>query len=502
MYERFTDRARKVMQLANQEAQRFNHDHIGTEHILLGLVKEGAGVAATILKNNDVDLRRVRLEVEKLVESGPETITMGKLPQTLETKKVMEGAMEEARNLHNAFVGTEHVLLGLIRVKDAVAYQVLTKLGLKLERLREETRGMAELNQEDGPHEKLPSAKKSKTPALDSFTQDITKLARDDKLSPVIGRRNEIDRITNVLSRKDQNSAVLVGDSGSGRRSIVHGLAQQIAANAVRQPIAGSRIAMLDQGLLVAGTKYRGQFEERVKALVNEMSRAKNIILFVPQIHSLTRLGLDDDAGLTAIELLQFAMFQNQIKCIGTCTNAEYDEHFEGDSDLQRLFQTIPITPPSIDETLEILVGIKESYECYHRVEIRDEALQAAVELSVIYLPNAVLPEKAIKLIDDASAQLGAAILPPDRSAIDDQIAARTKQKEEAILAKDFDQAAKLRAEIKELNHKADAAQSQWRSENTPLGTVEVQNIIAALSVETGVSEQDIVERKNIDRGG
>ena len=448
MYERFTDRARKVMQLANQEAMRFNHEYIGTEHILLGLVKEGTGVAASVLKNHDILLRKVRLEVEKLVQSGPEMITMGKLPQTPRAKKTLEYSMEEARNLCHSFVGTEHLLLGLLREKEGVAAEVLTELGLEVKQLRNEIVDLAGANEYVNRERSAP--KKSKTPALDSFTRDINEQAREKSLTPVIGREKEIDRLTTVLCRRDCNCAILVGESGSGRRSIVHGLAQQIVEGSVKQLIAEHRIVSLQQGLIVAGTKYRGQFEERITAMINEMRRAKNVVLFVPQVHLLVRLGVDDETGLSAFDLLKFAMKENQIKCVGTCTDAEYEEFISHDSDLQRLFQMIPVIPSSKAETLEILTGIKSVYEKFHHVEIRNEAIQAAVEFSDIYLPNAVLPEKAINLIDEASARLGPKTLPADLS------------------------------------------------ENTIFGVVDTQNIVAALSLETGISEQDIVDGKNV----
>ena len=496
MYDRFTDRARKVMQLANQETQRFNHEYIGTEHILLGLVKEGTGVAAAIIKGHDLDLRTIRLEVEKLVQSGPEMISMGKLPQTPRAKKSLEYAMEEARNLNHAFVGTEHLILGLMRVKEGVAHQVLTKLGLNLEQFREDVCnlvgvGYERREMEGGRKQKL------KTPALDTFTEDITELAREGALSPVIGRQKEIDQLTTVLCRRDCRSAMLIGDSGSGRRSVIHGMAQKIVEKAVRPPIVEYRIVLLDQALLVGGTKYRGQFEKRVKAMVNEMRRGKNILLFVPQIHSLARLGLDDDAGLSAFEVLKFAMLQNQINCVGTCTSDEYDEFVAADSDVTRLFQRIAIAPPTKTETLKILEGFKEVYESYHNVEVRDDALQAAVELSDIYLPDKVMPIKAMALIDEACSRLGLDVRSPDVYEIERQIETMDIQKEEAIFDQAFDAAAELRDKMDKLRKQKEAAIKKWNAETESFGIVDVENIVAALSLESGVSEQDIVDRKN-----
>ncbi|HEY1068038.1 MAG TPA: Clp protease N-terminal domain-containing protein, partial [Pirellulales bacterium] len=299
MYERFTDRARKVMQLANQEAQRFNHEYIGTEHVLLGLIKEGSGVAATVLKNLDIDLRKIRLEVEKIVQSGPDMVTMGKLPQTPRAKKVIEYAMEEARNLNHNYVGTEHLLLGLIREQEGVAAQVLMNLGVKLEEVREEVLNLlsggesGESTERAGARggkaeaEGKGSSKSAKTPALDSFGRDLTELARQGKLDPVIGREKEIERVTQILSRRTKNNPVLLGEAGVGKTAIVEGLAQLVVDGNVPELLIERRIVVLDLAMMVAGTKYRGQFEERIKAVMNEVRRAKNTILFIDELHTL-----------------------------------------------------------------------------------------------------------------------------------------------------------------------------------------------------------------------
>ena len=302
MYERFTDRARKVMQLANQEAQRFNHEYIGTEHILLGLVKEGSGVAANVLKNLDVDLRKIRFEVEKLVQSGPEMVTMGKLPQTPRAKKVIEYSMEEARNLNHNYVGTEHILLGLLREQEGVAAQVLMNLGLKLEEVREEVLNLLGHGIEGGEGERggreaggeSPAAakgSKSKTPALDSFGRDLTELAKQNKLDPVIGREREIERAIQVLCRRTKNNPVLLGEAGVGKTAIVEGFAQRVITGNVPELLTEKRIVVLDLAMMVAGTKYRGQFEERIKAVMNEVRRAKNTILFIDELHTLVGAG-------------------------------------------------------------------------------------------------------------------------------------------------------------------------------------------------------------------
>src|SRR3954463_4937392 len=351
MFERFTDRARKVMALANQEAQRFNHEYIGTEHILLGLVKEGSGVGATVLKNLDIDLRKVRLEVEKLVKSGPDMVTMGKLPQTPRAKKVIEYAIEEARNLGHNYVGTEHLLLGLLREKDGVAAQVLMNLGLKLEEVREEGLNLlgAGVESEGGGatgEAKGEGKAKSKTPALDSFGRDLTELAREGTLDPVIGRANEIERVVQILCRRTKNNPVLLGEAGVGKTAIVEGLAQKIVTNDVPEILAEKRIVVLDLAMMVAGTKYRGQFEERIKAVMNEVRRAKNVILFIDELHTLVGAG-GAEGAIDASNVLKPALSRGEIQCIGATTLDEYRKYIEKDSALARRFQEIIVNPPS-----------------------------------------------------------------------------------------------------------------------------------------------------------
>ena len=338
MYERFTDRARKVMQLATQEAQRFNHEYIGTEHVLLGLVKEGSGVAANVLKRLDVDLRKIRLEVEKIVQSGPDMVTMGKLPQTPRAKKVIEYAMEEARNLNHNYVGTEHLLLGLLREQEGVAAQVLMNLGLKLEDVREEVLNLLGHGVEGGEQAERTSSGggggsgqgqkqgKSKTPALDSFGRDLTELARQGKLDPVIGRENEIERVIQILIRRQKNNPVLLGEAGVGKTAIVEGFAQMVVDNNVPELLRDRRIVVLDLAMMVAGTKYRGQFEERIKAVMNEVRRAKNTILFIDELHTLVGAG-GAEGAIDAANVLKPALSRGELQCIGATTLDEYRRH-------------------------------------------------------------------------------------------------------------------------------------------------------------------------------
>src|SRR5580658_8928913 len=437
MYERFTDRARKVMQLANQEAQRFNHEYIGTEHILLGLVKEGSGVAANVLKNLDIDLRKIRLEVEKIVQSGPDMVTMGKLPQTPRAKKVIEYSIEEARNLNHNYVGTEHLLLGLLREQEGVAAQVLINLGLKLEDVREEVLNLLGHNMDSGESssgggsgggggERTASKGKSKTPALDSFGRDLTELARQGKLDPVIGRQNEIERVIQVLSRRTKNNPVLLGEAGVGKTAIVEGLAQMVVDSNVPELLRDRRIVVLDLAMMVAGTKYRGQFEERIKAVMNEVRRARNTILFIDELHTLVGAG-GAEGAIDASNVLKPALARGEIQCIGATTLDEYRKYIEKDAALARRFQEIIVNPPTKDETVEILRGLRDRYEAHHRVQIKDDALLAAVEQSDRYISGRCLPDKAIDVIDEAGARvrLKAMTRPPDLKDLDAEVVSK-----------------------------------------------------------------------------
>ena len=460
MYERFTDRARKVMQLANQEAQRFNHEYIGTEHILLGLIKEGSGVAANVLKNLEVDLRKIRLEVEKLVQSGPDMVTMGKLPQTPRAKKVIEYSMEEARNLGHNYVGTEHILLGLLREQEGVAAQVLMNLGLKLEEVREEVLSLLGHGMEGGEGSERagsmgggggqqgqggesPRSGKSKTPALDSFGRDLTELARQGKLDPVIGREKEIERTMQILSRRTKNNPVLLGEAGVGKTAIVEGFAQRVINGDVPELLADRRIVVLDLAMMVAGTKYRGQFEERIKAVMNEVRRAKNTILFIDELHTLVGAG-GAEGAIDASNVLKPALSRGEIQCIGATTLDEYRKYIEKDSALDRRFQVVMVEPSTKPETIEILKGLRDRYETHHHVQITDDAVEAAVELSSRYITGRCLPDKAIDVIDEAGARvhLKSMTRPPDLKEIDEEVENLNREKEEAVANQDFEKAA------------------------------------------------------------
>ena len=505
MYERFTDRARKVMQLANQEAQRFNHEYIGTEHILLGLVKEGTGVAANVLKNLDIDLRKIRLEVEKIVQAGPDMVTMGRLPQTPRAKKVIEYSIEEARNLNHNYVGTEHLLLGLLREQEGVAAQVLMNLGLKLEDVREEVlnllgHNMSESNEGQGGGsggggggggggERTASKGKSKTPALDSFGRDLTELARQGKLDPVIGRQNEIERVIQILSRRQKNNPVLLGEAGVGKTAIVEGLAQMVVDSNVPELLRDKRIVVLDLAMMVAGTKYRGQFEERIKAVMNEVRRAKNTILFIDELHTLVGAG-GAEGAIDASNVLKPALARGEIQCIGATTLDEYRKYIEKDGALERRFQQIVVNPPNQAEALEILKGLRDRYEAHHRVQIKDEALAQAVELSDRYITGRCLPDKAIDVIDEAGARvrLKAMTRPPDLKELDANVEQLNQEKEAAVAEQDFEKAASLRDQADKLKKKKEQITREWREKSKETdGVVDEEVIREVVNKMTGV---------------
>lgn len=503
MFERLTDRARKVMALANQEAQRFNHEYIGTEHILLGLVKEGSGVGANVLKNLGIDLRKVRLEVEKLVKSGPDMVTMGKLPQTPRAKKVIEYAIEEARSLNHNYVGTEHLLLGLLREQDGVAAQVLMNLGLKLEEVREEVLNLlgAGVEPEEGAEpagEAGPAGEggaetqrrgKSRTPALDSFGRDLTELAKAGELDPVIGRQNEIERLVQILCRRTKNNPVLLGEAGVGKTAIVEGLAQRIIGQEVPDLLQDRRLVVLDLAMMVAGTKYRGQFEERIKAVMNEVRRAKNVILFIDELHTLVGAG-GAEGAIDASNVLKPALSRGEIQCIGATTFDEYRKYIEKDSALERRFQPITVDQPNPEQTFEILKGLRERYAKHHRVEITDGALRAAVELSGRYIPGRVQPDKSIDVIDESGARvrLKEMTKPPDLAHLEEQIELLSIQKEEAVKEADYEKAAELRDRAEKLRKEREELQRQWRERmNETCGVVDEDVIAEVVSKMTGV---------------
>lgn len=497
MFERFTDRARKVMALANQEAQRFNHEYIGTEHVLLGLVKEGSGVGANVLKNLDVDVKKLRLEVEKLVKSGADMVTMGKLPQTPRAKKVIEFAIEEARALNHNYIGTEHILLGLLRETEGIAAQVLMNLGLKLEDVRQEVLNLlgADVgNNIPGLSMKMSGAsgaakQKSKTPALDSFGRDLTELAGKDELDPVIGRFDEIERLIQILCRRTKNNPVLIGEAGVGKTAIVEGLAQKIYDKEVPEILGGKRVVSLDLALMVAGTKYRGQFEERIKAVINEVKRSKNIVLFIDELHTLVGAG-GAEGAIDASNVLKPALSRGEVQCIGATTFDEYRKYVEKDAALERRFQTIVVEPPTKEETVEILKGLRDRYEAHHRVTFSNEALGQAVELASRYITGRCLPDKAIDVIDEAGARvrLRNMTTPPNLADVERKIEKLQTEKDEAVKSADYERAASLRDESQKMLDEKNKLRQEWYKENKETaGEVDAEIIAEVVSKMTGV---------------
>ncbi len=506
MFDRFTDRARKVMNLAKQEAQRLNHEYIGTEHILLGLIQEGSGVAASVLKNLGVDLKKIRNEIEKIVKGSPTMVSMSTLPFTPRAKKVLELALEEASQLGHNYIGTEHLLLGLIKENEGIAARVLTNLGVKLEEVREEVLEFLGADVQQETEEEEPTSitggapqagqqeqgPKSKTPALNAFGRDLTQLARENKLDPVIGRANEIERVIQILSRRTKNNPVLLGEAGVGKTAIVEGLAQNIVKGQVPELLRDKRIVVLDLAMMVAGTKYRGQFEERIKAVMTEVRRARNIILFIDELHTLVGAG-GAEGAIDASNVLKPALARGEVQCIGATTLDEFRKYIEKDGALERRFQTIIVEPPDRDQAIEILKGLRDKYEAHHRVQITDGALELAVELSNRYITGRFLPDKAIDVIDEAGARvrLKALTQPPDLKDLEADISKLEKDKEEAVASQDFEKAASMRDQAEKLRNKRDQILKEWRSSSKEVdGTVDEDVISETVSKITGIPLQ------------
>jgi ATP-dependent Clp protease ATP-binding subunit ClpC len=462
MFNRFTERARKVIILAKEEARRFNHDYIGTEHILLGLIREGEGVAAAVLQKLGLSLENIRLEVEKLVQPGPTTQIIGDIPFTPRAKKALELAAEEARSLGHNYIGTEHLLLGLIREGEGIASQVLLNLGLDLNTVRNEV--MELLGSALPGFGQGAQQTKTKTPALDAFGRDLTALAKENKLDPVINRLQEIERVIQILSRRTKNNPVLLGEAGVGKTAIVEGLAQAIVAGNVPEILRNRRIIVLDLALMVAGTKYRGQFEERIKAVMEEIKRSQDIIIFIDELHTLVGAGAAEGA-IDASNILKPALSRGEMQCIGATTMDEYRKYIEKDAALERRFQTIMVDPPSVEQAVDILKGLRERYEAHHRVNFKDDALEAAAKLSDRYISGRFLPDKAIDLIDEAGsrARLNVLIVPPDIKQLEEKVEVLRKEKEAFIKSQDFEKAASLRDQERQARQELEQKNREWQ---------------------------------------
>jgi len=480
----FTERVRKVLAMAREEAARLHHEYVGTEHILLGLIREGEGVAAAVLNNLSVDLEEIQQKIEDTVKKGKAAQASGPdLPYTSRAKKVLELAMGEARELNHSYVGTEHLLLGLLREEKGIAAQVLTEAGVNLEAARAETLRLlgTEMPQGGPPGQTgtppAPAAakgeKKSKTPALDHFCRDLTTLAAEGQLDPTIGRFKEIERVMEVLSRRKKNNPVLIGEPGVGKTAIVEGLAQMIANNTCPDSLRDHRVLSLDMAAVIAGTKYRGQFEERLKAVMNEIAQNKQIILFIDELHTLVGAGAAEGA-IDASNMLKPALARGELQCVGASTLNEYRKYIEKDGALERRFQTVVVDPPSIDETVEILKGLRAKYEDHHRVTIPDETLVIAAKLSERYITDRFLPDKAIDVIDEAGARarLSAQVPPPEVADLKAQLEKVNAEKDAAVRDQNFERAAGLRDTERELQGQIRARQEEWETKRQSMRPV------------------------------
>jgi ATP-dependent Clp protease ATP-binding subunit ClpC len=488
MFERFTERARKVVYLAQQEAARLGHNVVGTEHLLLGLLSEGEGVAAKALESMDIGLEKIRDEVEKIIGSG-ETNPFGEIPFTPRAKRVLELAVDEGRQLGHNYVGTEHILLGLIREGEGVAAQVLKNLGADLDRVRKEVISL--LGGNNGGFSEQPGVPRgsNKTPTLNQFGRDLTDLAKIGKLDPVIGRENEIERVIQVLSRRTKNNPVLIGEPGVGKTAIAEGLAQKIVNGIVPEVLQNKRVVTLDMGSMVAGSKYRGEFEERMKKVMEEIRNAGDVVLFIDEMHTLIGAGAAEGA-IDAANILKPALARGELQCIGATTLDEYRKHVEKDAALERRFQPIKIGEPSKEEAVSILNGLRDRYEAHHRVKISDAAITAAVNLSDRYITDRFLPDKAIDLIDEAASKvrLKTTITPPDLKKLEDQVGVIQQEKEAAIKNEEFEKAADLRDKEQKLRQQLDNLRNEWKNKrgmNEPV--VSEEDIAAVVASWTGI---------------
>src|SRR6202453_3165074 len=496
----FTPRAQQVLALARKEADRFNHNFVGTEHLLLGLIKLGQGVAVNVLQKMGLDLETVRMEVEKQVGTGPDQKMIGNIPYTPRVKKVLALAAKEAKALNHTYVGTEHILLGLLREGDGVAARVLKNLDVDIEQTRQEI--LKELDPHfasaDEPQagggeaapEKAPEKKgEVKTPALKAFGRDLTEIARKGEMDPVIGRQNEIERVIQILCRRTKNNPVLLGEAGVGKTAIVEGLAQEIARGNVPELLREKRVITLDLALMVAGTKYRGQFEERIKAVMDEIRRAKNIILFIDELHTIVGAG-SAEGTMDASNIIKPALSRGEMQCIGATTLNEYRKYIEKDAALERRFQTVRVEAPSVDEAVLILKGLRGKYEEHHKAEITDDAVEASVKSSDRYITDRFLPDKAIDVLDEAGsrARIGTMTRPPESKTLEGEIEEIKVRKEKAIAKQDFEGAASMRDKEKQAKEKLESVLNTWRTNREEKRVkVDEEDILHVVAKWTGI---------------
>jgi ATP-dependent Clp protease ATP-binding subunit ClpC len=495
----FTPRAQQVLALARKEADRFNHNVIGTEHLLLGLITLGQGVAVNVLMKMGLDLETVRMEVEKQVGTGPDQKVMGSIPYTPRVKKVLDLARREAKSLNHTYIGTEHILLGLLREGDGVAARILRSLDVDIEQTRQEILKELDPNftgEESSvpePAEKVPGKKgEVKTPALKAFGRDLTEIARKGNLDPVIGRRNEIERVIQILCRRTKNNPVLIGEAGVGKTAIVEGLAQEIAKGDVPELLREKRVVTLDLALMVAGTKYRGQFEERIKAVMDEIRRAKNVILFIDELHTIVGAG-SAEGTMDASNIIKPALSRGEMQCIGATTMNEYRKYIEKDAALERRFQTVKVEAPSVDETILILKGLRYKYEEHHKTSFTDKAIETSVKLSDRYITDRFLPDKAIDVMDEAGsrARIGTMTRPPEVKVMEAEIEEIKSKKELAIKNQDYEVAAQMRDKEKQAKEKLETLLRDWRTAGEEKRVVvDEEDILNVVAKWTGVPLQ------------
>ena len=507
----FTPRAQQALALARKEADRFNHNYVGTEHLLLGLIKLGQGVAVSVLERMGLDLESVRMEVEKQVGTGPDQKITGNIPYTPRVKKVLALANKEAKALTHSYVGTEHILLGLLREGEGVAARVLQTLDVDIARTRNEILAEIDPNftpedpddefegfEDEGDPEGGEGEGKTKTPALRAFGRDLTKLARDNELDPVIGREPELERVVQILCRRTKNNPVLVGEAGVGKTAIVEGLAQEIASGNVPEILRDKKVITLDLALMVAGTKYRGQFEERIKAVMDEIRKAKNVILFIDELHTIVGAGSAEGA-MDASNIIKPALSRGELQCVGATTLNEYRKYIEKDAALERRFQQVKVEEPSPEDAVAILKGLQEKYESHHKVRYSPEAIEAAVRLTTRYLTGRYLPDKAIDVIDEtgARARISTLTRPPEIKGLEKKIEEINKDKVEAINAQDFEKAASLRDDEKQARKELEEVIEGWKSESEEkVVDVTEDDIMSVVAKWTGVPLQRMEEKE------
>ena len=491
MQERFTERVRKVISLARQEAIRLHHDHIGTEHLLLGLVKEGEGVAAVVLTNLGINLDDLRRAVENAVTTGSETLVLGEVPLNQEARSALNYAVDEARKMSHTYIGTEHLLLGLLREERGLGCQVLQSLGVEIELVRNETIKLLGGKSSGG------SKARSKTPALDYFSRDLTQLAREEKLDPIIGRDREIERVIQILARRKKNNPVLIGEAGVGKTAIVEGLSQRIVAGRVPNVLRDRRVLALDMAAIVAGTKYRGQFEERLKSILNEIQQRADCVIFIDELHTIVGAGAAEGA-IDASNILKPALARGELQAIGATTLEEYRRHIEKHSALERRFQKILVEPPTVAQTKEILKGLKEQYELHHNVAYTDAALESAAYLADRYIADRFLPDKAIDVIDEAGSRvkLMRPVINPELDELEKRIEKITSSKEEAVRKQEFEKAAEMRDEQRKLTEYLMKKRKEWEKKGS-FPVVSEEDVAYVVSAWTSVPLAKLEEKES-----